>query len=52
LQGGEKVAPTVALGAEVGINYKEEDFAARVRALAHRYMEANRNVGKIILAVE
>ncbi len=32
----EKVARITALGAEVGINYKTEDFAARVRALTNR----------------
>jgi putative PIG3 family NAD(P)H quinone oxidoreductase len=29
----EKIARTIELGAEVGINYKEEDFAVRVQAL-------------------
>jgi putative PIG3 family NAD(P)H quinone oxidoreductase len=29
----EKIARTLELGAEAGINYKEEDFAARIQAL-------------------
>jgi putative PIG3 family NAD(P)H quinone oxidoreductase len=32
----DKIARTVELGAEVGINYKEEDFAVRVLALTHK----------------
>jgi putative PIG3 family NAD(P)H quinone oxidoreductase len=32
----EKVARTVALGADVGINYKTEDFAARVHELTNK----------------
>ena len=32
----DKIARTVALGAKVGINYKEEDFAARILELTHR----------------
>jgi putative PIG3 family NAD(P)H quinone oxidoreductase len=32
----DKIACTVELGAEAGINYKEEDFAARVLALTHK----------------
>src|SRR5262249_13014838 len=32
----EKVARITELGAEVGINYKTEDFAARVRTLTNR----------------
>ena len=31
-----KIARTVELGAEAGINYKEEDFAARVLELTHK----------------
>jgi NADPH:quinone reductase-like Zn-dependent oxidoreductase len=31
----DKIARTVELGAEAGINYKEEDFAVRVLALTH-----------------
>jgi NADPH:quinone reductase-like Zn-dependent oxidoreductase len=32
----EKIARTFELGAEAGINYKEEDFAARVQALTDK----------------
>jgi NADPH:quinone reductase len=32
----EKIARTIELGAEAGINYKEEDFAARVQALTDK----------------
>jgi NADPH:quinone reductase-like Zn-dependent oxidoreductase len=32
----DKIARTVELGAEAGINYKEEDFAARVLELTHK----------------
>jgi putative PIG3 family NAD(P)H quinone oxidoreductase len=32
----DKIARTVELGAEAGINYKEEDFAARVRELTKK----------------
>jgi putative PIG3 family NAD(P)H quinone oxidoreductase len=32
----EKVARTIALGAEAGINYKENDFAAQVQALTNK----------------
>lgn len=32
----DKIARTVELGAEAGINYKEEDFAARVRELTNK----------------
>lgn len=32
----EKIARTVELGAEVGINYKEEDFAARIQELTNQ----------------
>lgn len=32
----EKIARTIELGAEAGINYKEEDFAARVQSLTDK----------------
>ena len=32
----DKIARTVELGAEAGMNYKEEDFAARVLELTHK----------------
>ena len=32
----DKIARTVELGAEAGMNYKEEDFAARVRELTNK----------------
>jgi len=39
------------LGANLVINYKQQDFSRKILA-AHGYVRENRNIGKVILKID